>query len=67
MLLTVHPGTTKDIDFYFAPGDPRDRGAPLYPPQSGWKVIPQRGASPEPRVEPLSPGERNDDDQTDYI
>lgn len=61
---TVHPGTTKDIDFYFAPDSP---GASFLPPVDGWCFIPSRGIEPGPRVTPKGSGTAWNEDQEDYL
>lgn len=52
---TVHPGTTKDVDFYAAP--PRHGNSnPALPPHDGWMVLHPpshgHGIDPAPTVYP---------------
>jgi hypothetical protein len=47
--LVVHPGTVKDIDFYFA--NVHDLYLTL-PPDNQWNINPQRGVHPPPCVVP---------------
>lgn len=63
---TVHPGTTKDIDFYFTTA----HDATSFPPETAWSTIPQRGVDPAPRVLPgnsMMHQQQSNDQSKDYI
>lgn len=63
----VHPGTTKDIDFYFTAAHDTTSS---FPPETEWSTIPQRGIDPPPRVLPrnsMMHQQQPDDQSSDYI
>lgn len=51
ILIIAHPGTTKDIDFYFS-GICDENNA--FPPDNTWITVSQRGVDPPPRVTELT-------------
>eukprot|EP00804_Cyclotella_cryptica_P003558 CCRYP_002177-RA/>CCRYP_002177-RA protein AED:0.41 eAED:0.41 QI:129/1/1/1/1/1/3/997/378 len=60
----IHPGTTKDIDFYYAQGY---LGQSILPPVDGWCAIRSIGIEPGPRVTPKGAGTAWNEDQEDYL